>query len=89
MGDRVRIYGDIGRVGTGSGAAGAKGREGLPPQLGPGQVYAMKSGWVFHTGPCQIVRRTWDFNPEGLLVIDAEGADGRRQCGSCAAAPKD
>ncbi|MDN3903286.1 hypothetical protein [Arthrobacter sp. YD2] len=60
----------------------------MPPQLGPGQVYVMKSGWVFHTRPCQIVRRTWDFNPSGLLVVEAEGAEGRRECGSCRAGDK-
>lgn len=85
MGDRSRIYGDIGRPGTGNGPAAMTGKAAVLPQLGPGQVFAMKSGWVFHTRACQIVRRTWEFNPSGLLVVDAEGAEGRRECGSCLA----
>lgn len=56
------------------------------PSLEAGQVYVMKSGWVFHNRSCQIVYRTWDFNPGGLLVADLEAAAGRRLCASCSAA---
>ena len=53
------------------------------PQAGPGQVYATPSGMVFHPGWCRIIGAKWDTDPDGVLVIAADGAGQRSECKSC------
>lgn len=53
------------------------------PRLGPGQVYVMRTGTVFHPAWCAVVAAKWDTDPEGLLLITLDTVGGRRQCLSC------
>ena len=53
------------------------------PLLEPGQVYVTRRGTVFHSGWCQVVQRTWEFNRPALLVCSREEAGDRRLCRSC------
>lgn len=53
------------------------------PRLGPGQVYVMRSGAVYHPAWCSIVAAKWDSDPEGLLLIADDTVGGRRECKAC------
>lgn len=53
------------------------------PQVGPGQVYATRTGEVFHPAWCIAVGTAWDNKPEALLVIAESTVGGRRLCRSC------
>lgn len=54
------------------------------PQLGPGQVYATKTGQVFHPSWCDVVGAKWDQDPKGLLVVAESSVGERRSCKTCA-----
>ena len=40
------------------------------PRVGPGQVYAVSSGKVYHPAWCNSVGNVWDENPKRLLVVE-------------------
>ncbi|MCC3299526.1 hypothetical protein [Arthrobacter caoxuetaonis] len=52
------------------------------PVLSPGEVYVTRRGTAYHTGWCQVVQRTWEFNRPALMVSGEKG--NRRLCRSCA-----
>lgn len=53
------------------------------PKVGPGQVYAVRSGKVFHPAWCISVANTWDENPKRLLVVEESAVGDRKACKSC------
>lgn len=53
------------------------------PKIGPGQVYVVSSGKVFHPAWCNSVGNVWDDNPKRLLVVQESGVGGRKACKAC------
>lgn len=53
------------------------------PRVGPGQVYAVSSGKVYHPAWCNSVGHVWDENPKRLLVVEETGVGGRKACKAC------
>ncbi|TDT82255.1 hypothetical protein DFO47_102178 [Arthrobacter sp. AG258] len=53
------------------------------PRVGPGQVYAVSSGKVYHPAWCNSVGNVWDENPKRLLVVEETGVGGRKACKAC------
>ncbi|MDO5876305.1 hypothetical protein MG599_13520 [Paenarthrobacter sp. SD-1] len=53
------------------------------PKIGPGQVYVVSSGKVFHPAWCNSVGNVWDDNPKRLLVVDESGVGSRKACKAC------
>lgn len=53
------------------------------PRVGPGQVYAVSSGKVYHPAWCNSVGNVWDENPKRLLVVEEAGVGGRKACKAC------
>ena len=47
-------------------------------------VYVTRRGKVFHTAPCQIVERTWQYGRDSLAIIERKETGKRRLCASCA-----
>lgn len=63
--------------------AAAETRPDGSPRLGPGQVYAMPFGTVYHPAWCSAVGERWDAAPGSLTVIDESTVGGRRACRLC------
>lgn len=53
------------------------------PKVGPGQVYAVSSGKVFHPAWCNSVGNVWDENPKRLLVVMESAVGDRKACKAC------
>ncbi|MCO4253867.1 hypothetical protein [Pseudarthrobacter cellobiosi] len=53
------------------------------PKVGPGQVYAVSSGKVFHPAWCNSVGNVWNENPKRLLVIEETSVGTRKACKGC------
>ncbi|MDP9999009.1 hypothetical protein [Pseudarthrobacter sulfonivorans] len=53
------------------------------PRVGPGQVYVVSSGKVFHPAWCNSVGNVWDENPKRLLVIEENTVGERKACKAC------
>lgn len=53
------------------------------PKVGPGQVYAVSSGKVYHPAWCISVANTWDDHPKRLLVVDENAVGDRKACKAC------
>jgi len=53
------------------------------PRTGPGQVYATRTGTVYHPRWCEIVGQKWDSDPQGLLVVMQAEVGKRRRCRQC------
>ncbi|TQS88577.1 hypothetical protein EU811_20710 [Arthrobacter sp. TS-15] len=50
------------------------------PKVGPGQVYVVSSGKVFHPAWCNSVGNVWDENPKRLLVVEENAVGERKAC---------
>ncbi|MEV4988442.1 hypothetical protein [Pseudarthrobacter sp. LMD1-1-1.1] len=53
------------------------------PLIGPGQVYATRTGVMFHPAWCSQVGELWDTNPRRILVVNEASVGTRRRCGAC------
>ena len=53
------------------------------PKVGPGQVYAVSSGKVYHPACCNSVGNVWDENPKRLLVVEESAVGDRKACKAC------
>lgn len=53
------------------------------PKVGPGQVYAVSSGKVYHPAWCNSVGNVWDENPKRLLVVEEAAVGDRKACKAC------
>ena len=53
------------------------------PLIGPGQVYATRTGVMFHPAWCSQVGELWDSNPRRILVVNEASVGTRRRCGAC------
>jgi hypothetical protein len=53
------------------------------PKAGPGQVYAVSSGKVYHPAWCNSVGNVWDENPKRLLVVEETAVGDRKACKAC------
>lgn len=53
------------------------------PLIGPGQVYATRTGVMFHPAWCSQVGELWDSNPRRILVVNEASVGRRRRCGAC------
>jgi hypothetical protein len=53
------------------------------PKVGPGQVYAVSSGKVYHPAWCNSVGNVWDESPKRLLVVEEAGVGERKACKAC------
>lgn len=53
------------------------------PKVGPGQVYVVSSGEVYHPAWCNSVGNVWDENPRRLLVVEENAVGERKACKAC------
>lgn len=53
------------------------------PKVGPGQVYAVSSGKVYHPAWCNSGGNVWDENPKRRLVIEETRVGARKACKAC------
>ncbi len=53
------------------------------PVAGPGRVYVMRAGTVYHPAWCHAVGVAWDAGPDRVLVIAEDAVGNRRACQTC------
>jgi hypothetical protein len=53
------------------------------PKVGPGQVYVVSSGKVYHPAWCNSVGNVWDENPKRLLIVEEHAVGERKACKAC------
>lgn len=64
-------------------------RQAVPkiPVPGPGQVYVVGAGRVYHPAVCPIVQRVWEYNRAALQAVARDQKGDRSACSHCGQMP--